>query len=171
MNTPDFVIEIYLQPGEIYWGDADTRIKTLLGSCVALCLWHPEKNIGGMSHSLLPSRGYQSAEGDSEEKTARYIDESIEIFLDEIKKHGTKPSDYHVKFFGGGDMFKNVWKKNGPSVGERNIEMAKDLISKHGFQLKAEHVGGEGHRNIIFDLWSGDVWLKHASKTKEEEVK
>ncbi len=161
MDTPDFVIEIFLQPGEIYWGDSDTRIKTLLGSCVALCIWHPTKKIGGMNHSLLPARGGSEPSG---EKTARYIDESMEIFLEAIRNSGSKASEFHVKMFGGGDMFKNVWKKTGPSVGERNIEMAKELIAKHGFQLKAEHVGGEGHRNIIFDLWSGDVWLKHADK-------
>lgn len=164
MKKPDFIIEIFLQPGEFYWGDADTRIKTLLGSCVALCIWHPKLNIGGMSHSLLPGRGEQKARG---ELSGRYIDESFDLFLLEIAKAGTKPSEYQVKMFGGGDMFANIKKsESNMGVGERNVKTAKDLIKKHGFNLKAEHAGGKGHRNIVFDLWSGDVWLKHTSNNK-----
>ncbi|MDH4285030.1 MAG: hypothetical protein OEV35_06905, partial [Gallionellaceae bacterium] len=25
----------------------------------------------------------------------------------------------------------------------------------------AEHMGGTGHRNIFFDIWSGHVWVRH----------
>ncbi len=159
MKTPDFIIEIFLQPGEFYWGDSDTRIKTLLGSCVAVCMWHPRLMIGGMSHSLLPARGNHAAD----DLSARYIDESFELFMREINKAKARPQDFIVKLFGGGDMFKEIWQGSGPSVGEKNIAMARSLIEKYGFTLKAEHVGGSGHRNIIFDLWSGDVWMKHAS--------
>lgn len=158
MKTPDFIIEIFLQPGEFYWGDSDTRIKTLLGSCVSVCIWHPHLLIGGMSHSLLPAKGSSG----NEELSGRYIDESFEMFMAEITKANAKPQDFIVKLFGGGDMFKEIWKNAGPSVGERNIQMARSLIEKFGFNLKVEHVGGAGHRNIIFDLWSGDVWMKHA---------
>ena len=54
--APDYVLEIFLQPGEFYWSDAFTRIRTVLGSCVALCVWHPKKNIGGMCHYILATR-------------------------------------------------------------------------------------------------------------------
>lgn len=161
MSTPDFVLEIFLQPGEFYWGDSDTRIKTLLGSCVAICIWNPKLKIGGMSHSLLPTRGDQKRRG---ELSARYIDEAMELFLLEMAKAGSRPQDCIVKYFGGGDMFNELWKKSGPGVGERNVEMTRSLIDKYGIKLKAEHVGGVGHRNIVFDLWSGDVWMKHADK-------
>lgn len=158
MRQPDFIVEIFLQPGEFYWGDSDTRIKTLLGSCVAVTMWHPRLLVGGMSHSLLPTRGQKT-----DELSARYIDESFELFLREIRKLPVHPTEFEVKLFGGGDMFRHI-TKNSLTIGEKNIEMAKNLIRKYGFQLKAEHVGGSGHRNIIFDLWSGDVWLRHSGE-------
>ena len=56
MNRPLGGNEIFLQPGEFYFGDAATRIRTLLGSCVAITLWHPARMIGGMCHYMLPNR-------------------------------------------------------------------------------------------------------------------
>ncbi|MCS6983873.1 MAG: chemotaxis protein CheD [Leptospiraceae bacterium] len=158
MRQPDFIVEIFLQPGEFYWGSSDTRIKTLLGSCVALTVWHPRLLVGGMSHSLLPTRGKETS---TDELSARYLDEAFELFLKEIRKIPANPADFQVKLFGGGDMFRHI-TKSGLNIGEKNIQMAHKLIAQHGFQLVAEHVGGSGHRNIIFDLWSGDVWLRHA---------
>ena len=50
MKKPQSVIEIFLQPGELWFGDEQTRIRTILGSCVAVTLWHPGRRIGGMCH-------------------------------------------------------------------------------------------------------------------------
>jgi hypothetical protein len=54
LHKPEFFIDIFLQPGEFYFGDHETRIRTLLGSCVAITMWHPRLRIGGMCHYLLP---------------------------------------------------------------------------------------------------------------------
>jgi Chemotaxis protein; stimulates methylation of MCP proteins len=51
------IMEIFLQPGDWYFGDRDTRIRTLLGSCIAITIWHPRLLVGGMCHFLLPGRG------------------------------------------------------------------------------------------------------------------
>ena len=53
-------IDVFLQPGDFYFGEAGTRIRTLLGSCVAITLWHPILHIGGMCHIMLPERGERS---------------------------------------------------------------------------------------------------------------
>jgi len=45
-EKPPFVIDIFLQPGELYFGDRHTRIRTVLGSCVSVVFWHPEKLLG-----------------------------------------------------------------------------------------------------------------------------
>lgn len=151
MQEPDFVFDIFLQPGEFYWGDHETRIRTLLGSCIAICLWHPELRIGGMSHSLLPDRSAPASSFD-----ARYISEAIELFKQEIKKTGTKPSDYYVKLFGGGTFIQEDEK----SIGARNTFTARKLLSENGFSISNEHLGGMMGRNIILQLWNGEVWMK-----------
>jgi chemotaxis protein CheD len=57
MGVPDFEPrELFLHPGEYAFGDAQTRIRTLLGSCVAITFWHPVLKTGAMCHYLLPAR-------------------------------------------------------------------------------------------------------------------
>ena len=55
MRKPKGVIEVFLQPGELYFGDRYTRLRTLLGSCVSIVLWHREALLGGMCHYMLLS--------------------------------------------------------------------------------------------------------------------
>jgi len=165
MKEPDFILEIFLRPGEFHWGDTDTRIRTILGSCVAICVWHPRLKIGGMCHYLLPKRRVRDA---LEPPDGRYGDEAIELILSEIKQKKTRPQEYHAKIFGGANMFSKVVVDGSINVGQKNIALAETLVAEHGFQVEANHTGGIEHRSILFDLWSGDVWLK---KPKKEEVK
>ncbi|AFM11105.1 chemotaxis protein CheD [Turneriella parva] len=155
------VQEIYLQPGEYFWGGENNRVKTLLGSCVAICIWHPRFKIGGMSHCLLPSRGSQGGEQPQAELSGKYVDECLEIFFREMVRAGTRKQDYVVKVFGGGNMFE-LKDPSGATVGERNIEMLKVVLAREGISIAAQHLGGKGHRNVIFQLWNGDCWVKHA---------
>ncbi len=160
MDAPSFYIEIFLQPGEFYFGDSDTRIRTILGSCVAITLWHPILRIGGMCHYMLPknNRRQQHAHLDG-----RYAEDAVQMFIHEIKKYRTLPREFDVKMFGGGNQFPSQ-KVGEMTVSDKNIDLGRKLLSEHGFLVRTEHMGGVGHRNIMFDLWSGDVWVKHVEK-------
>jgi chemotaxis protein CheD len=151
------VVEVFLQPGEFWFGDQNTRIRTLLGSCVSITIWHPARKIGGMCHYMLPGRGaHHGGEPDG-----RYAEEAMLLFLREIRQAGTSPSEYQAKLFGGGNMFGSHARSGSIDVGRRNIERGRELLQFNGFKVLSEHLAGFGHRNIIFDIWSGDVWLKH----------
>lgn len=160
MKKPSHAIDIFLQPGEFYFGDRDTRIRTLLGSCVSITMWHPRKLIGGMCHYLLPSRNVEVAGLPD----GRYAEDAIALFLKEIRAEGTRPAEYQVKLFGGGNMFLEANKRikdDCRDVPCRNRSIARQLIHQHGFVIASEHMGGFGHRQIMFDVWSGNVWVKH----------
>jgi chemotaxis protein CheD len=160
MKTPEFVLDIFLQPGDLYFGDRETRIRTLLGSCVAITLWHPRLLIGGMCHYLLPGCR-QWKQGDKLD--GRYADEAFLLFLREITNVGTHASEYDVKMFGGGNQFPGHNASNKINVPDKNIQVGKTLLLKHGFRLKSGHMGGDGHRNVMLDIWSGHVWMQHVN--------
>ncbi len=162
-TRPEFIVEIFLQPGEFLWGDESNRIRTLLGSCVSLTFHHPNLNIGGMCHFMLPSRERKLDEGLS----GRYADECLLLFIEAIQRSGTRPRDYEVKMFGGGNMFPTLAEQKAGVIGERNVNTARDLIARHGLKLVAEDVGGVVHRRLLFDVWSGDVWLKRLDPVRE----
>ena len=52
--------------------------------------------------------------------------------------------------------------KTGITVGEKNLLMLRSILKREGMRIDAEHVGGKGHRNVIFELWNGDCWVKHS---------
>jgi chemotaxis protein CheD len=154
-------LEIFLNPGEFYFGNGHLRLSTLLGSCVSITLWHPLRRVGGMCHYMLDSRGVYPDTYDG-----KYADEAMAMFLAEIRKYKTHPSEYQVKVFGGSNMLPaNKQKEPGLEIGARNVEAADYLLIQYGFkEIRARHVGGSGHRRLLFDLWNGDAWVKyHAS--------
>lgn len=161
MRKPQHVVEIFLQPGELYFGDRNTRIRTVLGSCVSLTFWHPELLVGGMCHYMLPNRSSEQRKTSVLALDGRYADEAIEMFIREINAIGAPHRDYKVKLFGGGNMFPDSTSPVS-HVGIKNVETARRLVTRYGFNCVAEHLGGYGHRNVIFDVWNGDVWVKHA---------
>lgn len=150
-------IDIFLQPGDVYFGDRDTRIRTVLGSCVSITLWHPQLLLGGMCHYMLPERG----EARTGEPDGRYAAEAMLLLTGEIRAAGTRPSEYEAKFFGGGRMFSFNAGDGVLDIGNRNIEAGRRLLRGHGLAPAAEHLAGVGHRSIIFEVASGDVWVRH----------
>lgn len=156
MNRPANTHEIYLQPGEFRFGERDTRIRTILGSCVSIVMWHEKRLIGGMCHYILPNRS--RTPGDKPD--GRYAEEAIELFMAQIHTANTKPRDYQVKIFGGGNMFPH-YKRPGKctDVPCQNVIAARELVKRYGLNLVGENLGGAGHRQVVFDIWTGNVWM------------
>lgn len=152
-NAP---IDIFLQPGEVFFGDSSVRVRTVLGSCVSITLWHPKHLLGGMCHYMLPERGAAGSSLDG-----RYAPEALALLLDQMHQAGTAPREFQAKLFGGGRMFAAEALSPGIDIGARNVEVGRRLLRSHGLHLTCEHLCGQGHRSLIFDIATGDVWVKH----------
>ena len=132
---PHGCVEIFLDPGEYYFGDDMTRIRTLLGSCIAVTMWHPRRRIGGMCHFLLPERGH----GAAAEPDGRYGVEAIGMLIRDAEAAGTNPRDYQFKVFGGGNMFPDFFpvRREG-NVGSKNIDCAQRYLEDAGFAIEVK---------------------------------
>jgi len=159
MDDPDGILEIFLGPGDLYFGDRDTRIRTLLGSCVAVTLWHPRARLGGMCHYVVPSRPGPVPDR-RHELEGRYADEAFLMLLAEIRATPTSPDEYEVKMFGGGSQFAE-FSGQAMDVAGRNVDAGLELLQHHGLTLTSMHLGGTGHRQVVLDVWNGDVWVRH----------
>lgn len=149
--------------GEHWFGNGTVRLTTLLGSCVALCIWHPVRHIGGLAHIVLPCRDRQRLrkQAGTDSLDPRYADEAISLFHMEAEQFGSRLGEYHAKIFGGGDMFDPNQKRTAVmEIGKRNIEAVETLLAAERVTIRSRHLGGQGHRKLVFDLVSGDVWLK-----------
>lgn len=171
MPKPAHGHEVFLDPGDFYFGAGEICIVTLLGSCVSITVWHPVLHIGGMCHFMLPTRGTSRKR---QELDGRYADEAVQLLLREMAERHTQPQEYQIKIFGGGNMFPQQRGRNGflkcNDVGIRNIEAARLLLKEQHFPLPTEHVGGDGHRKLMFNLCDGDVWVRHVKEYKNQEL-
>jgi len=107
---------------------------------------------------MLPSRGRASALPDG-----RYGDEAMRLLSEAVASSGTRVSDYQVRIFGGGHMFPSIASDRQQHIGLQNVEMARRLVAEQGLICHGEHVGGVGYRNLIFDIWSGQLALKQSA--------
>jgi len=165
MRQIDNLLDIFLQPGELFVADAGFQIRTILGSCVSITLWHPETGLGGMSHFLLPTRGHKVHHS---EMDGRYGDEAMALMLADLRARGVEPQECQAKIFGGGNMFPGRGHASNIRVGQRNGLAARSLLRQHGIPVVSESLFGEGHRQIIFDLSRGDVWARQIKPTPLE---
>ena len=155
-------IDIFLAPGEFFVGDRACQIRTILGSCVSITLWHPERKVGGMSHFLLPTRGHAMARHHYD---GRYGDEALALVVDQLQAQGINVRQCEGKIFGGGNMFPEHFRHAPRAVGKRNGHAARTLLQDMGIPIVSESLFGEGHRQIIFDVSTGDVWSRQIKPT------
>jgi chemotaxis protein CheD len=159
------LMDIFLQPGELFVADSGYQIRTILGSCVSITLWHPDTCLGGMSHFLLPTRGQPVSRKDLD---GRYGDEALQLMLDDLRARGVEPQECQAKIFGGGNMFPGHGHASGIKVGQRNGVAARELLQLRGIKVVKESLFGIGHRQIIFDLSRGDVWARQVKPSLNE---
>ena len=157
------VIDIFLQPGDFFVGDAAFRVRTLLGSCVSITLWHRASAIGAMSHFLLPGRASSGG------PDGRYAADAMDLMVADLRRQGVRVADCVAKVFGGGNMFP-ARRSERQAIGSQNGDEAARLLAEHGIGVEASCLFGVGHRQIIFDIATGDVWSRHFDGAAQKKV-
>ena len=160
--------KVFLHPGEFVFGEPGTHIHTVLGSCIAICLWHPVLKIGGMCHFVLPFRPKNETKATTPD--GRYGDEAMTLFDLALQLHQTEYAQYNAKIFGGANMFGKQAKSGDALIGEKNAAKAMQLLMDRSVNIEVVHVGEQGHRRIVMDVASGDVWVKYRSEADENAM-
>jgi len=142
---------IYL--GEVYATAEPTVIKTLLGSCVAVCLWDPVTRVGGMNHFLLPR-----ALGDAGDDPARFGVHAMDLLICEMLKAGAERSRLRAKVFGGAHVLD--LDEGEDSVPSQNILFALEFLKRDGFRLVGEDLGGSLPRRVHFHTDTGQAFVQ-----------
>jgi chemotaxis protein CheD len=139
---------------ELWLGRGGVRLYTVLGSCVAVCVYCRARAVGGLCHVVLPGRSpYAPA---SPRPDPRYMDEALDMLEEKAGTQGLSLAQFEARLFGGGDMFGGQSRL---TVGQQNIDAARRELKARNIRILAEHVGGFGHRKLAFDVWDGRVWL------------
>jgi chemotaxis protein CheD len=126
-------------------------IGTLLGSCVAACIWDPHLKIGGMNHFMLPiAPGSQVSAG----APARYGLYAMEVLINDLLRKGCNKSRLEFKVFGGANI---TGTETEDHIGARNARFVLDFLEQDGFKPLVADLGGDYGRRIYFNIADGQV--------------
>jgi chemotaxis protein CheD len=155
------LVEVYLQPGEMFLAREPTIIRTLLGSCVGVTFWSERLGIGALCHAMLPRCPDGCSLGVSPEVGYRYVDFCIRDLARKFDGLGAHRSEVQVKVFGGADVLLGESETlHRPTVGSLNCDSALDVLNAEGFPVMASSMRGKSGLNIRFNTGNGEIQLR-----------
>jgi chemotaxis protein CheD len=144
---------VYLYPGQVYTASQPLIVSTILGSCVAVCLWDAQTSIAGINHYLLPSSPVRG------QADLRYGNTAIERLIDEMLTAGAAMQRIIAKVVGGASLL-GIGSEVRQSIGDQNVEVARQILQKHAIPVSAEQTGGKRGRKLVFHTGTGQAYSK-----------
>lgn len=152
-------VKKFIHVGEIHIGARATEISTILGSCVAVCLYDSVQRIGGMNHYLVPlwnENGLQSP---------KYGNISIPRLIESMLNVGCNIGNMQAKVFGGANVIEVTSQEM--MIGRKNILIASEILREYRIPIVAKDIGGDKGRRILMQSDTGKIFLKYTKKDDE----
>jgi chemotaxis protein CheD len=147
-------------PGEYYVSNEDIVVMTVLGSCIAACIWDGRARTGGMNHFMLP-------DGDMTDGSGRYGSYAMELLINEMLKLGARRESMQAKVFGGGQVMAGFTTMN---VGERNTKFVLDYLSTERIPVVSQDVLDIHPRKVCFFPVTGKALVKRLAHAHPETL-
>ena len=147
-------------PGEYFVSSEDLVIMTVLGSCIAACIWDGRARVGGINHFMLP-------DGDGGEGSGRYGSFAMELLINEMLKLGARRETMQAKVFGGGQVMAGFTTMN---VGERNTKFVLDYLATERIPIVSQDVLDIHPRKVCFFPVTGKALVKRLAHSHPETL-
>ena len=142
----------FLYPGQVRASQGEGTITTILGTCVAVCLWDGQARVGGVNHYLLA----KAPAGES--SSPRFGLAAIPLLLEEMLSLGACKPQLVAKVFGG--MSSQMRGIGTSDIGATNVALAQETLEALRIPLLTCDVGGARGRKLVFDIATGNAWVK-----------
>lgn len=147
----------FLYPAALFANRESFKVSTILGSCVAVCLYDPTTQMGGINHFMLPFWNGQGL------ASPKYGNIAIERLVEKMISMGCKKSNLKAKVFGGGEVIDTNISQF--QIGQRNIKLAMDMLEELRIPVVAKSVGGKLGRKIEYCTGTGEVKQRYIDRT------
>lgn len=160
---------VVIHQGDCYVSRGDMMISTLLGSCIAACLYDPISGIIGMNHFLLANRRYaQKRPQVLQSEAGRYGMYAMELLINGMLKAGARRENLRAKVFGGGNVLPDIATTRDSffAVGEVNSRFILEYLRQENIPIIAKGLGGNHGRIIHFVPVDYTVYVKRIKKSR-----
>lgn len=141
----------FLHPCTIFVHREEHWVSTILGSCIAICLWDEQRALGGINHFMLPLWNGEGL------PTPKYGNIAIEKLVERMRAEGCAERGLVAKVFGGASVIPS--DPGATTIGDRNVTVAQELLKGHGIPVIAAAVGGLQGMKIHFNTRTGKVLM------------
>lgn len=150
---------VYLQIGDWHFAETPTLIKTVLGSCVSVCLYHPKTGYAAMNHIYMPVK---TSGIDLQSDAGKYGITSMELIINEFVKRDIPRTHLQAKVFGGASTFEP--DQTALSTAQKNVNFAFQFLREERINLLSHDTGGSRARTIYLDTRKFEVYVKYIER-------
>ncbi len=141
---------VCVRSGHIAVSSSSAVLDTLLGSCVAVCLFDPLIHVGGMNHILLPA-------GAGDDRNARFGVHAMELLINRLMQMDANRKRLVAKAFGGACVLSGM---DTMRIGEMNARFVRNFLQTERIPLVAQRLGGEHAVHLYFHTGTGKAIVR-----------
>ncbi|MBQ2260636.1 MAG: chemotaxis protein CheD [Loktanella sp.] len=119
--------------------DPAVMMSSVLGSCVAVCLFDAQARVGGINHFLLASGG------EADTADLKYGVNAMELLINTLLRAGADRRRLQAKLFGGARMTIHA-----RDIGYSNAQFATGFLDRESIPCLSQSLGGTLARRIQF---------------------
>jgi chemotaxis protein CheD len=146
--------------GDVMVSRSPMILHTLLGSCVAVCLYDIKLCAGGMNHILLPDVHKVQA-------SSRHGALAMEMLIDKLIQAGGAREHFIAKAFGGANVLANTGLG---AVGTKNADFVREFLAAERIPLVSERLGGERAIDVHFTTDTGSATVRTIGNRRIQSV-
>lgn len=163
--------KITISPGEFYSTGNQAVISTLLGSCIAACLYDPRNRIIGMNHFMLSNPRYSRDLPIHVSEAGRYGIHAMDLLINDMMAKGTNRRLLRAKIFGGASiMNRDSEQGNFLCVGQVNCKFIREFLESEAIPVDAMDIGGDFGRVIHFSNGDFAVHRRKISSDRSQQL-
>lgn len=147
----------FLNPGYIFVSREPHLVHTILGSCIAVCLWDNYRKFGGMNHYI-----YSRVIG--KEPNVKYGEAAIPYLIKLMLGFGAKENQMKAHIIGGGEHpeFRSP-------IGAENAVLAEKILADYHIEVVTRDIEGQFGRKVVFNSGTGEVSIYKLNAIRKDD--
>ncbi|HTN87637.1 MAG TPA: chemotaxis protein CheD [Sorangium sp.] len=143
----------HVMPGQLFVSSEPTSVTTIVGSCVAICLWDATTGVGGMNHYVLPTcPGPAMA-------SVRFADIACQRLIERLVELGASSRALQARVVGGACLI-SAFRERGTHLGAQNVNAGLAFLRAEGIRIAQLDTGGNRGRKIVFRTSDGGISIQ-----------
>lgn len=128
-------------------GPGEVLVTSGLGSCLGVALYHPNADVGGLLHAMLPEAANHPGPAE------KFVVEGIDALIGRLEANDVPRSGMRAKLAGASSMLDLA--REDETVGEQNVAAAERRLKAYRIPVEGADTGGTDGRSLKFEPTTG----------------